>query len=115
MTPNKLGTMDRILVILGIFLLCFVVAMTVIFVVCGSIPDTLVTCVFGICGIEGGVMGWIKTSKQKLQKLKSKHKTCNNSSENLNYSLDICEESEDFEKITEIAEDLYELEEETFE
>lgn len=83
---NKLGTMDRILVILGIFLLCFVIAMTVIFVVCGSIPDTLVTCVFGICGIEGGVMGWIKTSKQKLQKLKFEGETCNNFANNSNYT-----------------------------
>jgi coenzyme F420-reducing hydrogenase gamma subunit len=53
--------------------------------------------VFGICGVEGGVMGWIKTSKNKLQKLKSKH------------------ESEENEEITEILEDENELEEETFE
>lgn len=81
---KKLGTMDLILLILGIFLLCFVVAMTVIFVICGSIPDTLVTCVFGICGIEGGVMGWIKTSKNKLQKLKLKRENSN--------SEEMCEE-----------------------
>lgn len=88
---NKLGTMDRILVILGIFLLCFVIAMTVIFVVCGSIPDTLVTCVFGICGIEGGVMGWIKTSKNRLRKLNEKH--CNSSSyENCEEITEILEE-----------------------
>ena len=108
---KKLGTMDLILLILGIFLLCFVIAMTVIFVICGSIPDTLVTCVFGICGIEGGVMGWIKTSKNKLQKLKSKDQTCNNSGENSNYSLNYCEE----EEITEIPEVDNEQEEETFE
>lgn len=104
MKKTKLGTMDRILVILGIFLLCFVIAMTVIFVVCGSTPDTLITCVFGICGVEGGVMGWIKTSKNKLQKLKSKRETCNNSANNSNYTLNYCGESEDFEEITEIIE-----------
>ncbi len=112
---KNLGTMDRILVILGIFLLCFVIAMTVIFVVCGSIPDTLVTCVFGICGIEGGVMGWIKTSKQKLQKLNKNHETCNNFANNSNYTSNICEENAGFEEITEILEENHELETETFE
>jgi coenzyme F420-reducing hydrogenase gamma subunit len=70
--------------------------MTVIHCITGSTPDTLITCVFGICGVEGGVMGWIKTSKNKLQKLKLKR------------------ESEDFEE-TEILEGENELEEETFE
>lgn len=97
MTKNKIGTMDLILLVIGIFLALFTVAMTVIHCITGSTPDTLITCVFGICGIEGGVMGWIKTSKNKLQKLKLKRK------------------SEDIEEITEILEDENELEEETFE
>lgn len=69
---KKIGTMDLILILLGAFLLAFTAAMTVIHVVTGSTPDTLITCVFGICGVEGGVMGWIKTSKNKLQKLNEK-------------------------------------------
>lgn len=81
----KLGTMDLILLLLGIFLALFTTAMIVIHCITGSTPDTLITCVFGICGVEGGVMGWIKTSKNKLQKLKSK--------------------SEDIEEITEILEE----------
>lgn len=99
---NKIGTMDLILILLGAFLLAFTTAMTVIFCITGSTPDTLITCVFGICGVEGGVMGWIKTSKNKLQKLNGKRETCNNSGENLNYTSNICEENADFEKITEI-------------
>lgn len=94
---QKRGTMDLILLVIGIFLALFTAAMIVIHCITGSTPDTLITCVFGICGVEGGVMGWIKTSKNKLQKLKSQRK------------------SEDIEEITEILEDENELEEETFE
>ena len=112
---QKLGTMDLILLVIGIFLALFTVAMIVIHCITGSTPDTLITCVFGICGIEGGVMGWIKTSKNKLQKLKSERETCNNPGENSNCSLNYCEESEEIEEITEILEDENELEEEAFE
>lgn len=93
----KLGTMDLILLVIGIFLALFTVAMIVIHCITGSTPDTLITCVFGICGIEGGVMGWIKTSKNKLQKLKSK------------------QENSNLNEITETLEDENELEEEAFE
>ena len=58
-------TMDVILVIIGVFLLLFTVAMIVVFIVCGSVPDTLITCVFAALGGECGVMGWIKTAKEK--------------------------------------------------
>ena len=64
---KRMGTMDRILIVLGVFLLCFIVAMVVIFIKKDSIPDTLVQCVFGACGLEGGVMGWIKTTKERRQ------------------------------------------------
>ena len=94
---QKIGTMDLILLVIGIFLALFTVAMIVIHCITGSTPDTLITCVFGICGVEGGVMGWIKTSKNKLQKLKSK------------------QENSKLNEITEILEDENELEEETFE
>lgn len=64
---GRMGAMDRILIVLGVFLLCFIVAMVVIFIKKGGIPDTLVQCVFGACGLEGGVMGWIKTTKERRQ------------------------------------------------
>lgn len=94
---QKIGTMDLILLVIGIFLALFTVAMIVIHCITGSTPDTLITCVFGICGVEGGVMGWIKTSKNKLEKLKSKRENSN------------------LDELTEILEDENELEEETFE
>ncbi len=60
-------TMDVILVLIGVFLLLFTVAMVVVFVVCGSVPDTLITCVFAALGGECGVMGWIRTAKEKYR------------------------------------------------
>ena len=60
-------TMDAILVILGVFLLAFVGVMIYLYRVTGGIPDTLVTCVFAICGCECGVMGWIKNCKEKYK------------------------------------------------
>lgn len=67
---KKRGTMDRILVFIAILLLVFSVAMIIIYIRTGGIPDTLVTCVFGVCGGECGVMGWIKTTKEKIQERK---------------------------------------------
>lgn len=58
-------TMDVILVIVGVALLLFTVAMIVMFCIFGAIPDTLCTCVFAALGGECGVMGWIKTAKEK--------------------------------------------------
>ena len=64
---KKAGTMDKVLVVIGIFLLVFVAVMLWMFYVTGGIPDTLCTCVFAVCGGECGVMGWIKTTKDRHQ------------------------------------------------
>ena len=110
---QKLGTMDLILLVIGVFLALFTAAMIVIHCITGSTPDTLIENVYKICGLEGGVMGVIKSVKlfNLKQKLKSKDQTCNNSGENSNYTLNYCEEKE----ITEIPEDENEFETETFE
>ena len=63
MQKEKWKTMDVILVILAIFLL--VIVMIAIYIRTGGIPDTLCTCVFSVCGGECGVMGWIKTTKDR--------------------------------------------------
>lgn len=62
---SKKKTMDIILILVGTFLLIFTITMIVIFLVCGTVPDTLITCVFGACAGECGIMGWIKTTKDK--------------------------------------------------
>lgn len=58
-------TMDVILVIIACFLFAFILVMIWLYYKTGGIPDTLCTCVFGICGGECGVMGWIKTTKER--------------------------------------------------
>lgn len=60
-------TMDFILAVLGVFLLVFVVVMILLFIAYQSVPDTLIMSVFAACGLEGGVMGWIKTTKDKIR------------------------------------------------
>ena len=64
---QKMGTMDRILVLEAVFLVAYTVADLVVFWHTGSEPATLTGCVFGVCGLENGVMGWIKTNKDKQQ------------------------------------------------
>lgn len=64
--PKKqIGTMDIILIIVGVMLFSFTVTMIATFREYGAIPDTLVTCVFAALGGECGVMGWIKTTKER--------------------------------------------------
>lgn len=64
---KSVGTMDKILVVIFICLVIFTAVMIRIFTVYGSVPDTLVTCVFAALGGECGIMGWIKTTKEKRQ------------------------------------------------
>lgn len=99
----KLGTMDLILLVIGVFLALFTTTMIVIHCVTGSTPDVLIENVYKICGIEGGVMGVIKSVKlfNLKQKLKSERETYINSANNSNYTSSYCEEKE----ITEIPEE----------
>lgn len=57
--------MDVILVIIAAFLLVFIIVLMWLYYRTGGIPDTLCTCVFAVCGGECGVMGWIKTTKER--------------------------------------------------
>ena len=67
MKKKSIGTMNVVLVIIAVFLLIFVSVMAWMYYMTGGIPDTLCTCVFAICGGECGVMGWIKTSKERYR------------------------------------------------
>lgn len=64
---DRVGTMNLILFIVGVALVWFTVTMIDLFKTYGSVPDTLINCVFLICGGECGVMGWIKTNKEKYR------------------------------------------------
>lgn len=62
---ERIGTMNLILILVGVALLVFTLAMIDLFKQQYAIPDTLCTCVFAVLGGECGVMGWIKTTKEK--------------------------------------------------
>ena len=64
---KRMGTMDFILLIVFLCLTVFTIAMIALFTVYGSVPDTLITCVFATLGGECGILGWIKTTKEKKQ------------------------------------------------
>lgn len=63
----NLGTMDVILIFMAVVLILFTLRMIELFEIHEAVPDTLITCVFGLCGGECGFMGWIKTSKEKYR------------------------------------------------
>lgn len=56
-------TSDAILLAMGFFEAAFIVAMTVIFRVKGSVPDTLIQYTLGTGGVEALLLAGIKLSK----------------------------------------------------
>lgn len=67
-----LNKMDIILITMGVALLAFTLKMINLFETYMSVPDTLITCVFAICGGECGAMSWIKTANEKYRERKWK-------------------------------------------
>lgn len=65
MKKKQLRTMDVVLMVIAVFLLLFIAVLLWLYYRTGAIPDTLCTCVFAVCGGECGVMGWIKTTKER--------------------------------------------------
>lgn len=63
-----MGTMDKILIFEAVVLISYTIADLVIFYHVGAEPTTLTACVFSVCGLENGVMGWIKTNKDNAGK-----------------------------------------------
>ena len=60
---GEVGMMDRILLLLGVFLLVFITAMTVVFCVKGETPDMLIQYTLGAGGVEAMLLAGIKVSK----------------------------------------------------
>lgn len=58
----------KVLFIVATTLTLFTITMIVIFLIKGSIPDTLVTCVFAACTGEFSVLGFIKITKEKQRR-----------------------------------------------
>ena len=59
------GTMNFILILLGVLGTAFTVTMIVVYCKTGGIPDTLVTCFFAAVFGECGVMGMLRHAKIK--------------------------------------------------
>lgn len=60
---RKKRTANRVLVILGLFLLAFITAMTVIYWIKGGVPDTLIQYTLGAGGVEALLLAGIRISK----------------------------------------------------
>ena len=60
-------TMDKMLIILFVTFVIFTLVMLLTFWACGSIPDTLCSCVFAVLGGECGAMAWIRTAKERYR------------------------------------------------
>ena len=56
-------TSNVVLMLLGVFLLAFIAAMTVIFCVKDAVPDTLIQYTLGAGGVEALLLAGIKVSK----------------------------------------------------
>ena len=67
---RAIKTMDVILVFVFTVLVVFTVVMIILFTKYGQTPDTLITCVFGALAGECGIMGWIKTTKDRNRERK---------------------------------------------
>lgn len=63
-----LATMTIILMIIGILVVAFTITMIWVHIKTGNTPDTLITCFFVATTGEFGVMGWIRTTKDRDKK-----------------------------------------------
>lgn len=62
---KKKNTLDKVLIILALFLFVFVVATVIIYVIKGWQYDVLISCVLGGGGIEAIAAAFIQISKYK--------------------------------------------------
>ena len=62
--------MKKVLICIFVFLFFFTILMTLIFLIRGSVPDTLVIAVFGACAGEYSICGLIKNGKEKQKTMR---------------------------------------------
>lgn len=73
---KKRRTSNLILLILGIFILAFIISMEVIFCVKGSVPDMLIEGVLGAGKLEALLLAAIKISKVIVGEKTNDDKEC---------------------------------------
>ena len=68
---KTIKTRNKILIIVSVFLLVFIIAMTIIFCVKGSVPDTLIDKVLGVGGVIDVMTAAIAIADKVLERKKS--------------------------------------------
>lgn len=66
----KTGTLNIILILVGLFFVWFNYRMLEMFLLCGSIPETYACAVVAATIGECGICGWIRTTKDKRREHK---------------------------------------------
>lgn len=77
-------TMDRILIIMGIFLFLYIIAILTIYCIFGTYPETMTHDIIYGCLGEGGIMGIIKVVNTVSQSLEKKYVNNNSIDETTN-------------------------------
>ena len=67
---KKIKTLTVVLIVLSILVVIFTAVMIWLYIKTGGIPDTLCGCFFAATTGEFGVMGWIRTTKDRKDKRK---------------------------------------------
>ena len=67
MTVKKVGTLNLVLILVGVFFVWFNWQMILVFRECGSMPETYACAVVAATIGECGICGWIRTNKDKQQ------------------------------------------------
>ena len=71
---KKRKTSNLVLLVIGIFIMAFIISMEVIFCIYGSVPDTLIQYTLGAGGLEVLLLAAIKVSKVAVgDKVNLKH------------------------------------------
>ena len=75
-TDEPVKFSKKIIILMFVSMAIFTVTMTVIYIITGGVPDTLVTEFFNFFRLEGGALGIIKvaeTISERITKGKEKH------------------------------------------
>lgn len=62
---KKFNKMDLFLLVDLLLIIIFTVVMIILYVNTLAVPDTLIVSVFSVLGGELGIMGWIKSTKER--------------------------------------------------
>jgi hypothetical protein len=64
--------LKMVLIGMFVYLILFTCVCLYITYKTGVEPNTLITCVFTFCGVEGGLSAWIRNTKEKKKDMRDK-------------------------------------------